>query len=297
MTTTMMMITTISNAAGGSGRKGHPNLLAGAFLWAVALVVWGIVSPKLSLAGPPLITDDPDTPGKGGWEINLSYNLEVIRERIVDELPSGRTQEKFRLGREHMIPLVDINYGLLDNDQWKIEFPLLIERGPDGTYQRGIGDIEVGWKFRFIEQAAFHVSLSIYPQAVIPTGDEDSGLGAGKPEYTFPLQIGRHFFDERLFLYGEVGYTAFMSRDQDDGWFYGVAVEYELWEGLVILGEINGQVPVAGPSHPDALFNLGFKYKLTENVKFITAMGRSFSAKDGDGPEFLGFWGLQATFK
>ena len=47
---------------------------------------------------------------------------------------------------------------------------------------------------------------------------------------------------------------------------------------------------------PDVLFNLGFKYTLTENISLITAMGRSFSAKDGDGPAFLGFWGVQFTF-
>ncbi|MHC4445352.1 MAG: hypothetical protein ACYTBZ_06275 [Planctomycetota bacterium] len=281
---------------GSLHRGGRRYRWAETLVCALALLVGFIVSPQPSLAGPPLITDDPDTPGKGGWEINLSYNLEVTRERIVELMPSGRTRTKLHLAREHMVPLLDINYGLMENDQWKIEFPLLIEREPDGTYQRGIGDLEVGWKFRFLEQDQFPVSLSIYPQAVIPTGDHRRGLGASKPQYVFPLQIGRHFGDDRLFLYGEVGYAAFMARDQDDGWFYGLAVEYQLFEGFDILGEINGKVPVTGPSHPHVLFNLGCKYQLSEYLKLIVAMGRSFSAQDGDGPVFIGFWGLQIMF-
>src|SRR5881296_2238700 len=45
--------------------------------------------------GPPLITDDPDTPGPGYWEINLSAITEKShRERRVEG------------------PLADINYGV-----------------------------------------------------------------------------------------------------------------------------------------------------------------------------------------
>ena len=264
----------------------------------VVLVGAWVVGPLLrpAFGGPPLITDDPETPGKGGWEINLSYNLELIRETVFESLPGGRSRERLKLAREHMVPLVDINYGLLENDQWKIEFPVLNVREPDGTYERGVGDVEVGWKFRFLDEQTAPVSMSIYPQLVIPTGDERRGLGGGRLETIFPVQIGRHFLNDRLFLYAEVGYTAFESREKDDAWFYGVAAEYEVFDGFELVGEIHGEVPVTGPSRPDVLFNLGFKHALTENIRLITAMGRSFSAKDGDGPAFLAYWGVQFTF-
>ena len=97
----------------------------------LSLVLLVLLASTPTLAGPPLITDDPDTPGKGGWEINFSYNLELIREAVVETLPGGRSRERIKLAREHMIPLVDINYGLLENDQWKIEFPALSVQQPD----------------------------------------------------------------------------------------------------------------------------------------------------------------------
>lgn len=264
----------------------------------VVLVGAWVVGPLLrpAFGGPPLITDDPETPGKGGWEINFSYNLELIRETVFESLPGGGSSKRLELAREHMVPLVDINYGRLENDQWKIEFPVLNVREPDGTYERGVGDVEVGWKFRFLDEEDSPFSMSIYPQLVIPTGDERRGLGGGRLETIFPVQIGRHFLNDRLFLYAEVGYTAFESREQDDAWSYGVAAEYEVFDGFELVGEIHGEVPVTGPSRPDVLFNLGFKYALTENISLITAMGRSFSAKDGNGPEFIGFWGVQFTF-
>ncbi len=262
-------------------------ILVSTCLWVVTSRAW---------AGPPLITDDPDTPGKGGWEINVTYNLELMRERYTVESSSGKTQEKVGSAREHALPTLDVNYGLLENDQWKIELPILIDRGPDGTYERGVGDMDLGWKYRFLDEHSFPVSLSIYPQAIVPTGDEDRGLGSGKPEYTFPLQVGRHFLDDTLFVYGEVGYTVFMSREEDDGWLYGIAMEYELFDRFDLVGEIHGWVPVTGPSNPDVVYNLGFKHELAGGVKFITAVGQSFSAKDGDGPEFIGFWGIQVTF-
>jgi hypothetical protein len=38
-------------------------------------------------AGPPLITDDPDTPGDGRWEINLPITLEQSRDQRTFEAP------------------------------------------------------------------------------------------------------------------------------------------------------------------------------------------------------------------
>src|SRR4051794_37439935 len=54
--------------------------------------------------GPPMITDDPGTPGDGHWEINVALTTE--------RRPGERVTE---------MPLVDINYGIGDRLQLKYE--------------------------------------------------------------------------------------------------------------------------------------------------------------------------------
>jgi len=57
-------------------------------------------------AGPPFVTDDPEPPPPGGWEINVPFILE-------------RTPGKIEMDA----PLFDLNYGLPDV-QLKVEFPI-----------------------------------------------------------------------------------------------------------------------------------------------------------------------------
>ncbi len=46
-------------------------------------------------AGPPFVTDDPELPPPGGWEINVPFILERTPDRT-----------------EMNAPLFDLNYGL-----------------------------------------------------------------------------------------------------------------------------------------------------------------------------------------
>ena len=59
-----------------------------------------------AFAGPPLLTDDPDTPGDKRWEINIAFTL--------DKLNTESTYET---------PILDLNYGVGDNIQIKYELP------------------------------------------------------------------------------------------------------------------------------------------------------------------------------
>jgi len=277
--------------------------------------------PTVARGGPPLITDDPETPGRGGWEINLSYGLEITRERVRREPGRGTefatdvlngVAERLGLGRfigeveapprrtrryglEHELPLVDINYGVGERDQIKIEFPVLIQDPPDGSTEGGFGHVQVGYKYRFLDESSYPVSMSLYPQMDIPTGADRLNLNR-KPAYILPVQVGRHWLDDRLFVYGEVGFAAAPGKDADDEWFYGIAAESEIREGFKVLGEVHGVVPTHGPSESDVLFNLGFKWTIHENVTLMAAMGRSLRSSGPDHPEFVGFWGVQLTF-
>jgi hypothetical protein len=60
-------------------------------------------------AGPPLLTDDPGTPGDGHWEMNFAWTTERAADARHDEAP-----------------LVDLNYGVGDRVQLKFEMPWIV---------------------------------------------------------------------------------------------------------------------------------------------------------------------------
>lgn len=103
----------------------------------VALIY--LLLPKMLLAegGPPMITDDPDTPGNGKWEINI-----------------GLIEERDPLSKTFEVPQFDLNYGLGDHIELTYEAgPLIV----DDTYSpycgqhAGFSNSLIGAKWRFLD--------------------------------------------------------------------------------------------------------------------------------------------------
>src|SRR5207249_11374460 len=93
--------------------------------------------PRQAVAqgGPPLLTDDPDTPGNRHWEINVAWTL-------------SQKQSERLFG----IPLIDINYGLGQRLQLKAEVPwLILKERREGT-ESGIRSTNFGVKWRFLDK-------------------------------------------------------------------------------------------------------------------------------------------------
>lgn len=242
----------------------------------VAIVCWWLI--PAAPGGPPLVTDDPETPGRGGWEINISHNVEKTRDEFSMETP-----------------LIDVNYGLMENDQWKIEFPLLF-LDPENDQERwGVGDLEVGWKYRFFEEDDRGLMASIYPQVLVPTGNARLRLGGGRTEMLLPLEAGRHFFDERLLVYGEIGYNVVFDGSDEHSWIYGVAAECQSSERLKLLLEVGGVAWQSGSDPDFPFFTGGLKYELTDHWTLIASAGRSFRDDHSGSPVLMTFLGLQWT--
>ncbi|MEI6502419.1 MAG: transporter, partial [Armatimonadota bacterium] len=141
---------------------------------AVVLGVVAVLVTGVAQAGPPYVTDDPETPEEGCWEVNTPYGFE--RSNGLEQV-----QE----------PLLDINYGYRSNLQLKLELPLLHVSGPGQPSTTGVGGTWVGAKWRFAEQTANRPAIAVYPQLSLPTGDAGRGLGAGKSSYVLPLEAER----------------------------------------------------------------------------------------------------------
>ena len=251
------------------------NVRAAAAFLLVLILVGG---RDVGVAGPPLITDDPETPGQGGWEINVSHNIEHSKDAFLMESP-----------------LFDINYGLLENDQWKVECPVLYLDSAEHGAHWAMGDLLLGWKYRFLEEEHHGVMASVYPQLSTPTGIANLGLGSGHAEALLPFQVGKHFSDDKVFIYGEIGYNVVFGQPESNRWKYGLAAQWQAAEKLEWMAEVGGFAFPQDGEVDDVFFNLGFKRPITHNVSLIASCGRSFRSRDRGTPDLLTYVGLQIT--
>jgi hypothetical protein len=223
-------------------------------------------------AGPPFITDDPETPEWHGWEINIPFTLERTADRL-----------------EMQIPLFDINYGFKPNVQLKVEFPFLYSHPVDGGQEFGLGDTLIGIKWRFIEEGKKRPQLAIYPQVILPTGDSKRDLGEGNPSYLIPL-VGQKSWDKWT-LYGNIGYAVQTAEDSRNFWYSGLVITRDISERMKFGGELFGNSK--RKDRTEIGFNLGGEFSLSDRIRLLFSAGRSFR----EGPSLSVYFGLQIVTK
>ena len=205
-------------------------------------------------AGPPFVTDDPEPPPPGGWEINVPFILE-------------RTPGKTEMDA----PLFDINYGLPDV-QLKAEFPIKIVHEDSNGTASGAGDMLLGVKWRFFNNEKSQLQLGTYPQVLLPTGDSTRNLGEGQPAYLLPLVAQKSW--EKWTLYGNVGYWWQTAAETRNYVYAGAVLEREINDRLTLGAELFGNSPKERGSRSDFAFNFGGTWKLSKHLNLLFTGGR-----------------------
>ncbi len=150
---------------GGPGRRKFRALMRLAYGHGIALCVATVLALQSQTAraqgGPPLLTDDPATPGNGHWEINTGFTFERSRESTLLETPR-----------------IDLNYGWGPRIQLKYEIPWVVLNPSGLPIRKGLGNSLFGVKWRFANEERRGVSISTYPQLEFnnPTSSADQGL-------------------------------------------------------------------------------------------------------------------------
>jgi hypothetical protein len=236
----------------------------------LAAIPLGAVDARAQ-GGPPLITDDPDTPGPGYWEINLSTFLEKHSHSHVLELPR-----------------MDANYGVGRRIQLKFEVPW-IRQSEDGVVQSGGGNAAAGVKYRFIGQEGQLIAWSVYPQLEFNTSHAsvDKGLVEDGRQFFLPTEITIE--KKPVELNFEIG-RRFVQHGADV-WEYGVSTEGHVLPRLELVGEVHGETMPGRSS--EIIVNLGARPKLTKQIILLLAAGRAVKGDEEERPRFLFFAGLQ----
>jgi len=223
--------------------------------------------------GPPLMTDDPYTPGNRHWEVNTALTLAH---------QSGTTLLE--------VPLADANYGLGDRLQLKLEVPLQVERRDRSRSGLGRPVMRVKWRIR--PGSDSEISVSTYPQLefrspILPLSDADDDKAA----LFLPLELARSW--GFLAINGEGGYR--LVQDGFDQLGYGLALGYTAAPRLELLSECNGSYEPAS-SRMELICQLGAREQIGRNLSLLGAVGRAVAAVRTEHLEIQAYLGLQSRW-
>jgi hypothetical protein len=166
----------------------------------------------------PLNTEDTGTQGKGGWQLEL--NGERNRDRVDGETVKGAQAAAV------------LSYGAADNVDLQFGVPW-----QDNGTARGGGDLVGAVKWRFWEQGP--LSGGLRAAVTAPTGDEERGLGNGRPTWA-ALLIGQYEGERWIFL-AHAGYRRNLNNagERDSIGELSAAVLYKASAQLKLLVDGN----------------------------------------------------------
>ena len=218
--------------------------------------------------GPPLLTDDPGTPGNRHWEVNLAATVERTRDASLYEAP-----------------LVDANYGLGERIQLKLEMPLLIESS--SATRAGLGNPSAGVKWRFLQDSSSGLAISTFPQFEFPSPILPLDETGNRSALLLPIEFAIPW--SGIGINGELGYR--ISEGGDDEVIYGLALGHEVTPTLELLSECKGSS--ARLQGSELLCQLGARKDAGEHFGLMGALGRAVAGDSDERAELQGYLGLQ----
>lgn len=228
-------------------------------------------------AGPPFVTDDPETVAYQHGEVYLaSQHIETAD------------------GWAGTAPHVEVNYGVVPNVQLHLIAPLVYNAPTAGSAHYGYGDTELGVKFRFVQESEYLPQVGVFPLLEVPTGNEGVGLGAGHVLAFFPLWIQKSWGkeDSKWTMYGGGGYGINSGVGNENWGFLGMVVQRQIRKNVLLGAEIYHRTTMVTGGRGDTAFNIGTVIDLSDHHHLLFSAGRSI-----DGPtDFQVYIACQLTF-
>ncbi len=229
----------------------------------------------LGQGGPPMITDDPGTPGNGKWENNLAIAFEHRpNETAID------------------VPAIDLNYGLGEHIQLTLQTaPVLLKRSGHGLIG-GLGGTEAALKWRFLDEATSGFDMSIFPRVIfnIDQSSVRRGLAEDGTRFQIPFQIAKTF--GRWRVDAEFGPRA--STVGRSEWLYGIVGGFDVAKPTMLMAELHDESRMN--FNRDVLtLNVGLRHEFTENYILILSMGHELRSPDQP-TALIGYFGMQFVY-
>lgn len=226
----------------------------------LAVILVLALSSSPAMAGPPFMTDDPAP-------VDYKHS----------EFYIFSTYDKSKDGKDSAIPAFEFNYGALPNAQLHLVVPFMRSDPNDASAEFGIGDVEIGVKYRFLQETASSPQIGIFPMAELPTGDSSKGLGNGKAWWRFPVWIQKGWGEWTT--YGGAGYVLNHAEGQKNYPFGGWLLQKDIGEKWTLGGEVFAHGKDAVDGQATTLLNFGGFYKFTPVFNLLFSAGHSVNGE------------------
>ena len=226
----------------------------------VICVIGFFLMTTTAFAGHPLVTDDAGTAGRCKGQIEIGVSFFYDKDKI-NELTTLKTE-----GSE---AAAAFTVGLLENLDIVLSVPYLWFSVDDNAtrIQRadGISDITFDVKWRFFEKEGW--ALALKPGLLLPSGNADKGLGAGRTGYHVFL-IGTKELDPVAF-HVNLGYIRNENNTDErlDIWHASLAAQLEVIKNLKLMANVGIERNPQADSENDPAFLLcGISYDISERI-------------------------------
>ena len=226
--------------------------------------------------GPPMITDDPGTPGNGHFENNLAVAFEHRPNEWLLELPG-----------------IDLNYGVGAHIQLTLQTSYVLLKRSDHGALGGLGSVEAAVKWRFLDEETTGIDMSVFPRIIFNVSQASihRGLAEDGTRRQFPLQFARKIGPIALDF--EVG--PLVSTVGRSEWLYGIVGAIDVTKTTALMGELHG-TSRSNFTRDVLTANIGLRQKLTDACILITSVGHEVHSPDDTPIALIGYFGVQLLY-
>ncbi len=188
-------------------------------------------------------------------------------------------------------PHIEINYGAAPDLQLHMITPLAYDSPPVGAAHYGLGDIELGFKYRLVHETNGWPQIGIFPLLEVPTGSVSDNLGNANPQAFVPVWIQKSWGSWTA--YGGAGYGINSWAGHGNWEFFGGVLQKQILTNVLVGVEVYHQTKYQTDfPNVGTAFNIGTVIDFTEHQHLFFSAGRSI-----DGPiAFQCYLAYQLTF-
>lgn len=187
-------------------------------------------------------------------------------------------------------PAFEANIGVMTDFQVRINIPLALSRAPHKKTTYGYGDLDIGFKYRFIHETDRVPQVAFYPKFTLPSGFAERRLGNKRSFERLPLWVQKTC--KPWILSGGGGYALDQAPQKFNYFFGGILLRYVFNPELTLGGELFAQGPRRLSDHSVLFFNFGGTYNFTSNVFLLFSAAHSIAGTK----TLKGFMGLGMTW-
>jgi hypothetical protein len=172
-----------------------------------------------------------------------------------------------------------LRFGLTDRFAVRAELPYAGYSVGDMD-EEGMGDAAVGADFLFFEDIFEYAWIVPHATAILPTGDEDKGLGTGETQGRIGISVGTtvndvvHFAVDGSYTINGAEAEDELSDDRENLLTGALSIVWDLDDQASLLGEVQVRDDAADPEDDYAFRgHLGMAYKVNKRLSLMAYAG------------------------